>query len=196
MTVVFPASAGVSGGAGTSSAARVRLAEQSRAPDELLASLRLSRPQTASDGIMIMWSSGGDFSRAEKRQCRPTPHNAALGITKEPLDVLADESEQRRIPWPSWSVNPGADLHTSIRAGGRGTGGCTRGSPSDACSATDECEHRTLGGQPRSTRLQHGPFLWTPTSPAALTPNDEKGHQRHPGGHPMTQPDTVRRLST
>ena len=88
--------------------------------------------------------------------------------TKEPLDVLADESEQRRIPWPSWSVNPGADLHTSTGAGGRGTGGCTRGSTLSVA----------------------------PTSPAALTPNDENGHQRQPGGHPMTQADTVRRLST
>jgi hypothetical protein len=69
----------------------------------------------------------------------------------KPLDVLTHQAVERCLFRPSWAVDPGADLHTSFRAGGRETGGCARGSPSDTCSATDKSEHPTLRGQARST---------------------------------------------
>ncbi len=39
---------------------------------------------------------------------------------EEVLDVLAHEPEERRVPWSSGFVDPGADLHTNSGAGGRG----------------------------------------------------------------------------
>ncbi len=39
---------------------------------------------------------------------------------EEVLGVLAHEPEERRVSWPSGFVDPGADLHTSTGAGGRG----------------------------------------------------------------------------
>ena len=43
------------------------------------------------------------------------------------LDVLADQAVERRLLRPSWAIDPGTDLHTDIRAGGREPGGCASG---------------------------------------------------------------------
>ena len=72
------------------------------------------------------------WQTAEEELSQRTFHHGAQGAmsrsealvvdTKEILDVLVHEPEERRISWPSGFVDSGADLHTGIRAGGRETG--------------------------------------------------------------------------